>query len=67
MFDRTLNTPLLIIFWLLNIKGVRNLSQEGYFESRDVVAHLQRCSYEKVFWKYAANLQAETHAEVWFE
>ena len=27
----------------------------------------QRCSYEKVFWKYAANLQENTHAEVWFQ
>ena len=26
-----------------------------------------RCSYEKVFWKYAANLQENTHAEVWFQ
>ena len=27
---------------------------------------VQRCSQEKVFWKYAANLQENTHAEVWF-
>ena len=27
---------------------------------------LRRCSYEKVFRKYAANLQENTHAEVWF-
>ena len=27
-------------------------------------ATLQRCSWEKVFWKYAANLQENTHAEV---
>ena len=26
----------------------------------------QRYSLEKVFWKYAANLQ-NTHAEVWFQ
>ena len=25
---------------------------------------LQRCSYKKMFWKYAANLQENTHAEV---
>ena len=24
-----------------------------------------RCSKEKVFWKYASNLQENTHAEVW--
>ena len=28
-------------------------------------AATQRCSSEKVFWKYAANLQDNTHAEVW--
>ena len=31
------------------------------------VAAVQRCSYKKVFWRYAANLQEKTHAEVWFE
>ena len=30
-------------------------------------AALQRCSCEKVFWKYAANLQENTHAEMWFQ
>ena len=30
-------------------------------------AATQRCSLEKVFWKYAANLQGNTHAEVWFQ
>ena len=28
-------------------------------------AALQRCSEEKVFWKYAANLQEYTHVEKW--
>ena len=27
---------------------------------------VQRCSHKKMFWKYAANLQENTHAEVWF-
>ena len=30
-------------------------------------AAVNRCSLEKVFWKYAANLQQNTHAEVWFQ
>ena len=30
-------------------------------------AAIQRCSQEKVFWKYAANLLENTHAEVWFQ
>ena len=38
------------------------LAQEQYSE-----AALQRCSEEKVFWKYAANLQENTHAEMWFQ
>ena len=28
---------------------------------------LQRWSYKKMFWKYAANLQETTHAEVWYK
>ena len=39
---------------------------------KEVVLYLseaarQRCSLEKVLWKYAANLQENTHAEVWFQ
>ena len=30
-------------------------------------ATLHRCSQEKVFWKYVANLQKNTHVEVWFQ
>ena len=30
----------------------------------DTEAALQRCSWEKLFRKYAANLQENTHAEV---
>ena len=30
-------------------------------------AAIQRCFLEKVFWKYAANLQENTHAEVRFQ
>ena len=32
-----------------------------------IEAALQRCSYEKVFWKYAANLQENTHVEMQFQ
>ena len=28
---------------------------------------LHRCSYKKVFWKYAANLRENNHVEVWFQ
>ena len=37
----------------------------GGMESAE--AATQRCSQEKVFWKYAANLQENTHAELWFQ
>ena len=30
-------------------------------------AVVQRCSWEKVFWKYAANLLENIHAEVWLQ
>ena len=30
-------------------------------------AALQRCSYKKVFWKYAANIQENIHGKVWFQ
>ena len=30
-------------------------------------AAIQRCSWENVFWKHAANLQENTHVEVWFQ
>ena len=30
-------------------------------------AATQRCSWEKVFWEYVANLQENTHAEVQFQ
>ena len=30
-------------------------------------AALHKCSWEKVFWKYAANLQENTHTEVRFQ
>ena len=32
-----------------------------------IEAAVQRYFYEKVFWKYAANLQESTHAKVWFQ
>ena len=30
-------------------------------------ATIQRCSQENLFWKYAANLQENTHAKVSFQ
>ena len=28
---------------------------------------IQRCCQKEVFWKYAANIQENTHAKVWFQ
>ena len=35
------------------------------FEYTETALHM--CSLEKVFWKYEANLQENTHVEVWFQ
>ena len=32
---------------------------------REAVLH--KCSYEKMFWKYGANLQENINAEVWLQ
>ena len=34
---------------------------------RNSESAIQRCPYENVFQKYAANLQENTHVEVWFQ
>ena len=36
------------------------------FADHATEASLQRCFYKKVFWKYAENLQENTHADVDF-
>ena len=48
------------------VKGSSSVFQE-IFAITDKEATIQRCSYEKVFWKYAANLQKNTHVEVPFQ
>ena len=45
---------------------------EGWHVNKEFVvgsteAAIQWCSLEKVFWKYAVNLQESTHAKVWFK
>ena len=40
--------------------------QELCQQSQTTEAALHKCSYKKVFWKHAANLQESIHAEVWF-
>ena len=44
-----------------------NCLEEGCTHLPETEAFIQRCSYKKVFWNYAANLQENTHAEVWFQ
>ena len=45
-----------------SIKYVRKV-----WMSQNKEAPTQRCSMKKVFWKHLANLQENTHAEVWFQ
>ena len=47
-----------IVFEVESSQNILKLSSE---------AGVQGCSLEKVFWKYAANLQENTHAEVRFQ
>ena len=42
--------------WVKNIEFI-------YLKKKWIEATLQRCSQEKLLWKYAANLQENTHAE----
>ena len=39
----------------------------AHLDEASIELALKRCSYEKVFWEYAANLQGNTHAEVRFQ
>ena len=43
------------------------LSGQNQFIFPTSKAAFQRCSYKKVFWNNAINLQEKTHAEVWFQ
>ena len=48
---------------MLNFAKLNKIDQYN----RQHSAALQRCSLEKMFYKYAANLQENTHAEVRFQ
>ena len=54
-------------YWL----DINRKEEECEFHSQcselDSEAVTQRCSLEKVFWKYAANLLENTLEEVWFQ
>ena len=57
-------------FNLTNNFGILIGSTIAYYVSSSYCTYIsetavRRCSWEKVFWKYAANLQENTHAEVW--
>ena len=52
----------------LNLPTVRPVLWDQIYVWIDhLEAATQRCSSEKVLWKYAANLQENTHAEVQFQ
>ena len=54
--------------WTVMSISIFTYASENLFLVYDIsdAAH-QRCSKEKLFWKYAANLQENTHAGVWFQ
>ena len=45
----------------------KNLWRSSFIFGDFLEAALQRWTWEKVFWKYAANLQEDTRAEVRFQ
>ena len=52
------------------VKGLKMPYENGHVKLYNInqtkqKLHSKRCYYEKVFWKYAVNLQENTHAEVW--
>ena len=49
--------------WSLQTWSSRPKRQESLLQE----AAFQRCSKQKVFWKYAATLQENTHTELWFQ
>ena len=69
---RTLLVFLNFMFWMnRNIfphdeSRHSSITSLSFLEEEKLEAALQRCSQEKVFWKYTANLQENTYVEVWF-
>ena len=45
---------------------VRNFVRAALLKLSDAEETLQWCFYKNVFWKYATNLQENTHAEARF-
>ena len=59
--------PCLFLRKLLAVSSIKISMEILYFFETVIKAALHRCSYEKIFWKYTANLQANTHAKLWFQ
>ena len=57
----------------LKIEGIGNFTDMALFFVADIEGNTKfgnsrpELFYEKVFWKYTANLQENSHAEVWFQ
>ena len=55
--------------WKMLLRPQWGMNHQPFYSKSNVLTHwvtkeaLQRCSYENVFWKYAATLQENTHAE----
>ena len=50
-----------------NITNTENNSGIDRARFTKTEAATTSCSWKKVFWKYVANLQENTHAEVWYQ
>ena len=51
----------------IDINEIKNVDTFRNMQQRNSEAATRRCFLEKVFWKYAANLQENTHAQKWFQ
>ena len=62
------NTPDLLVYIQSRQQSVFSILVAKKIKSirANTEAALQRCSYKKMFWKYAADLHESTHAKVWF-
>ena len=62
-----MKTPNFNQYHTLQVRFTYSIQVEVYHGIHYSEAATQRCSYEKVFWKYAANLQENNHAKVRFQ
>ena len=56
------------IYYIIFVRKILNTFDAALLVKLETSeAAVLRCYEEKMLWKYAANLQENTHAEVWFQ